>query len=118
MITPRPALVPLKTAEEWVKELQGLALRNVEASLWIDGKKRSTEFGEMLFTHFGVSGPIILTISRLAGDALVRGQQVELRINLKPALSPEQLDARSKGIFKNIAISNLRMPWMTSYLKV
>ena len=100
VITPRPALVPLKTAEEWVKELQGLALRNVEGSLWIDGKKQITEFGEMLFTHFGVSGPIILTISRQAGDALRGGQQVELRINLKPALSLEQLDARVQRDFQ------------------
>jgi predicted Rossmann fold flavoprotein len=100
VITPRPALVPMKTAEEWVKELQGLALRNVEASLWIDGKKKITEFGEMLFTHFGVSGPIILTLSRQAGDALREGKQVELRINLKPALSLEQLDARVQRDFQ------------------
>jgi len=109
VITPRPALVPLKTAEEWVKELQGLALRNVEASLWMGGKKQAAEFGEMLFTHFGVSGPIILTLSRQAGDALREGKQVELKINLKPALSLEQLDTRvqrdfqkySNKLFKN-----------------
>ena len=100
VITPRPALVPLKTSEEWVKELQGLALRNVEACLWIGGKKKITEFGEMLFTHFGVSGPIILTLSRQVGDALRGGEQVELRINLKPALSPEQLDARVQRDFQ------------------
>ncbi|EGW40720.1 NAD(P)/FAD-dependent oxidoreductase [Desulfosporosinus sp. OT] len=100
VITPRPALVPLKAPEEWVKELQGLALRNVEASLWIDGKKRTTEFGEMLFTHFGVSGPIILTLSRQAGDALREGQQVKLQIDLKPALTQEQLDARVQRDFQ------------------
>lgn len=100
VITPRPALVPLKTAEGWVKELQGLALRNVEASLWIGNKKQITEFGEMLFTHFGVSGPIILTLSRQAGDALRAGKQVELRINLKPALSSEQLDSRVQRDFQ------------------
>jgi hypothetical protein len=100
VITPRPALVPLKTAEDWVKDLQGLALRNVEVSLWTNGKKRVTEFGEMLFTHFGVSGPIILTLSRQAGDALHDGEQVELRINLKPALSQEQLDARIQRDFQ------------------
>lgn len=100
VITPRPALVPLKTAEGWVKELQGLALRNVEASLWIGGKKQAVEFGEMLFTHFGVSGPIILTLSRQAGDALREGKQVELRINLKPALTPEQLDIRVQRDFQ------------------
>jgi len=100
VITPRPALVPLKAAEDWVKELQGLSLRNVEGSLWIDGKKRIAEFGEMLFTHFGVSGPIILTLSRQAGDALSEGKHVELRINLKPALSSEQLDARVQRDFQ------------------
>ena len=100
VITPRPALVPLKTAEGWVKKLQGLALRNVEASLWIGGKKQAVEFGEMLFTHFGVSGPIILTLSRQAGDALREGKQVELRINLKPALTPEQLDIRVQRDFQ------------------
>ncbi len=99
VVTPRPALVPLKTSEEWVKELQGLALKNVEASLWIGGKKRITEFGEMLFTHFGVSGPIVLTLSRQAGDALRKGEQVELRINMKPALSVEQLDTRVQRDF-------------------
>ncbi len=100
VITPRPALVPLKTSEEWVKELQGLALKNVEATLWIGGKKKSAEFGEMLFTHFGVSGPIILTLSRQAGDALRKGDQVELRINLKPALALDQLDARVQRDFQ------------------
>jgi len=100
VIAPRPALVPLKTSEEWVKELQGLALKNVEASLWINGKKTFTEFGEMLLTHFGVSGPIILTISRQAGEALRAGDQVQLRINFKPALSLEQLDARVQRDFQ------------------
>lgn len=100
VITPRPALVPLKTAEGWVKELQGLSLRNVEGSLWIEGKRQSTEFGEMLFTHFGVSGPIILTLSRQAGEAIREGKQVELRINLKPALSTEQLDNRVQRDFQ------------------
>lgn len=100
VITPRPALVPLKTAEAWVKEVQGLSLRNVEGSLWVEGKKQAVEFGEMLFTHFGVSGPIILTLSRRAGEALGEGKRVELRINLKPALSPEQLDARLQRDFQ------------------
>jgi flavoprotein, HI0933 family len=103
VITPRPALVPLKTAEEWVKELQGLSLRNVEASLWIGGKKQVAEFGEMLFTHFGVSGPIILTLSRQAGEGLLAGKNVELHINLKPALSPEQLDARVQRDFQKFS---------------
>lgn len=103
VITPRPALVPLKASEEWVKELQGLSLRNVEASLWIGGKKQAAEFGEMLFTHFGVSGPIILTLSRQAGDGLREGKKVELQVNLKPALSPEQLDVRVQRDFQKFS---------------
>ncbi|MGI1658610.1 MAG: NAD(P)/FAD-dependent oxidoreductase [Desulfitobacterium sp.] len=100
VIQPRPSLVPLRTYEDWVKEVQGLSLRNVEASLWYGGKKQKSEFGEMLFTHFGVSGPIILTLSRWAGEALAHGQKVQLTINLKPALSPEQLDQRVQRDFK------------------
>ncbi len=104
VITPRPALVPLRTAEEWVKEVQGLALRNAEVSLWFAGKKQASEFGEMLFTHFGVSGPIILTLSRLASEALSQGHTVRLEINLKPALTTDQLDLRLQRDFQ--AFSN------------
>lgn len=103
VITPRPSLVPLKTEESWVKDLQGLALRNVEATLWAGSKKLNAEFGEMLFTHFGVSGPIILTLSRWAGEALMRKEKVTLKLNLKPALSTEQLDQRLQRDFKKFA---------------
>lgn len=108
VITPRPALVPLKTAESWVKELQGLSLRNVETSLWVGEKKHQTEFGEMLFTHFGVSGPIILTHSREAGKALLDGKKVTIKINLKPALSQEQLDLRVQRDFKKYSNKQLK----------
>lgn len=94
IIKPLPALVPLETEEEWVKEAQGLSLRNVEVALWADGEKAGQQFGEMLFTHFGVTGPIILTLSRQVAKLLDEGNFVELSINLKPALTPEQLDAR------------------------
>ncbi len=89
-----PALVPLETEEDFVRELQGLSLKNVRATLIADGETIGEEFGEMLFTHFGVSGPIVLTLSRKAAFALEEGKFVELSINLKPALSEEQLDAR------------------------
>ena len=89
-----PALVPLETEEAFVKDLQGLSLRNVKVTLLADNKKVTEEFGEMLFTHFGVSGPIILTLSRKAAFLLDEGKFVELSINLKPALTPEQLSAR------------------------
>ena len=89
-----PALVPLETEETFVRELQGLSLKNVNVKLLADSKVVAEQFGEMLFTHFGVSGPIILTLSRQAAKLLADGRFVELEINLKPALKPEQLDAR------------------------
>ena len=89
-----PALVPLEVEEDFIKNLQGLSLKNVRATLFADEKKITDIFGEMLFTHFGVSGPIILTLSRTAAKLLAEKKFVELQINLKPALSPEQLDAR------------------------
>lgn len=90
----RPALVPLETAGDIAARLQGLSLRNVTVSVWVDDKKQAEAFGEMLFTHFGVSGPIILSLSRQVVDALRRGQRVTLSIDLKPALDHPKLDAR------------------------
>ena len=89
-----PALVPLETEEDFVRDVQGLSLKNVRVKLLADGKSVAEQFGEMLFTHFGVSGPIILTLSRQAAQLLADGRFVELELNLKPALKPEQLDAR------------------------
>ncbi len=88
-----PSLVPIETAEEWIPRLQGLSLRNVEVTI-LDGKKELyREFGEMLFTHYGVTGPLILTASSVIQKKLA-GHPLAMRINLKPALSEEQLDAR------------------------
>ena len=88
-----PGLVPLVTAEAFVPRLQGLSLRNVRASLYQGQRTLASEFGEMLFTHFGVSGPIILTLSMSACDALKAGS-LRLVIDLKPALDEAQLDQR------------------------
>ncbi|MBU4427168.1 MAG: NAD(P)/FAD-dependent oxidoreductase, partial [Proteobacteria bacterium] len=90
----RPALVPLETRGDIAQRLQGLSLRNVKVQVRVDGKKREQGFGEMVFTHFGVSGPAILSLSRQVVDALRLGQKVELSIDLKPALDHEKLDAR------------------------
>jgi predicted Rossmann fold flavoprotein len=90
----RPALVPLETAGDTARQLQDLSLKNVSASIWIDGTKHAEEFGEMLFTHFGVSGPIILTLSGQVVDALEAGHRVTLSIDLKPALDHPKLDRR------------------------
>ena len=90
-----PALVPLVTRETWVREVQGLSLRNVRATLYHAGKKEQDFFGEMLFTHFGVTGPIILQLSRRASELLTDGHKdIELRLNLKPALTHEKLRER------------------------
>lgn len=66
----RPSLVPLEVEEDWIKETQGLSLRNVKVTALADGQKIGEEFGEMMFAHFGVTGPIILSLSRVAVDAL------------------------------------------------
>ena len=95
----KPSLVPLEIDYPYVEDLQGLSLRNVEATLLGDGKKLGVEFGEMLFTHFGVSGPIVLSLSNLAAKALSEGKDVELVIDLKPALSEAKLDARIQRDF-------------------
>lgn len=89
----RPALVPLEITEPYVRELQGLSLKNVKVSLLSSSRKMEEEFGEMLFTHFGVSGPIILSLSGRAVDELPKGK-VELGIDFKPALTLEKVEAR------------------------
>ena len=97
IITPQAALVPLETAEPWVRDLQGLQLKNVEVI-----SPQGREFGEMLFTHFGITGPIILTLSSHIVPALGKGP-VPLTIDLKPALSFEQLDARILRDFSELS---------------
>lgn len=100
IVPPRPSLVPLETEEDWVKSVQGLSLRNVRGTLLVDGAKKQELFGEMMFSHFGVTGPIILSISREVATLLQeQGHLLELEINLKPALTPEQLDARLQRDF-------------------
>ncbi len=91
---PIPALVPLETKGSIAQNLQGLNLKNVKAVIWVDGKKAGEDFGEMIFTHFGLSGPIILTLSRIAVAALQNNKKVEIAIDLKPALDEQKLDAR------------------------
>jgi len=91
---PIPALVPLETEGNLAQLLQGLNLRNSKAVIWSNGKKMSEAFGEMLFTHFGLSGPIILTLSRIAVTELQQNNQVEITIDLKPALDEQKLDLR------------------------
>lgn len=90
----RPSLVPIETEGHVAKKLQGLTLKNVRAVVWVNDKKVGEGFGEMIFTHFGLSGPIILTLSRIVVDELNRNNKVEITIDLKPALDEQKLDAR------------------------
>jgi len=90
----KPALVPLETAEKWCGDLMGLSLRNVDLRMYNGKKELYHGFGEMLFTHFGVSGPLVLSASSFYGKAKKDKGEVMLYIDLKPALDLEQLDKR------------------------
>ena len=96
----KPALIPFTAQENWVHELSGLSLRNVEISIWKQGKKEAIQFGEMLFTHFGVSGPAVLMLS----SAILRKKRctypLQMQINLKPALTKDVLDGRIQRDFQ------------------
>lgn len=119
IIQPLPALVTLDTEGNLAAKLMGLSLKNANASLWVNGKKVAEEFGEMIFTHFGLSGPIILTLSRRAVLALNQNSLVEISIDLKPALEVEKLDRRLLRDLNDNGkkqIYNLLKMWMPSKL--
>ena len=104
----RPSLVPFETVESWVKELQGLSLKNVTVSIRKDRKLLFEEFGEMLFTHYGVSGPLLISASSIVNDYMEH-MPLMMEIDLKPALTEEQLDKRVLRDFeenKNKAFKN------------
>ena len=113
----RPALVPLETGAQVAPKLQGLTLKNVRATVWVDDRKKGEDFGEMIFTHFGLSGPIILTLSRIVVDALYQESKVEVSLDLKPALDDQKLDAR---LLRDLdaagkkRVSNLFRNWLPS----
>ena len=89
----RPSLVPMETSEDYIQDLQGLSLKNVTLSIFDNDNKCFEAFGEMMFTHFGITGPLVLTASAMIGDALLN-HSLKATIDLKPALSIEQLDNR------------------------
>ena len=97
-----PALVPFNIKEEYVKRLQGLSLKNVKVSLSCKGKEIYSDFGEMLFTHFGVSGPVILSGSSYVSKLIKNGEDVNVNIDLKPALSEGELDDRILRDFSEV----------------
>ena len=100
---PTPALVPLETEEEWPKELSGLSLKNVRVRLFSEDEQREKlgeAFGEMMFTHFGVTGPIILTLSRTAAMYLRNHETLGMELDLKPALDEVTLEKRVQRDFE------------------
>ena len=102
-----PSLVPFNIEGERIKALQGLSLKNIHAYIYNDKKLVYDEFGEMLFTHFGVSGPVIISASAVIGNKNIKGYR--LSIDLKPALDEEKLDERILRDFteqKNKALKN------------
>lgn len=95
IVSPMPALVPLVVKEvDKARNLQGLSLKNCNAILWMNGKKITEAFGELLFTHYGLSGPVILSMSRQVLSFELHENKVEISIDLKPALDEKKLDAR------------------------
>jgi len=88
-----PSLVGIET-KQVCRNAIGLNLRNVSATLWIDGKKNNSEFGEAEFTEYGIDGPIILRLSRLIIDSFIVGKRVEISLDLKAALDHQKLDTR------------------------
>ena len=119
IITPKPSLVPIETKGRLAQRLMGLSLKNTTASLWVDNKKIDEEFGEMLFTHYGLTGPIILTLSRQVINALDEKKKVEIKLDLKPALDEQKLDKRLiRDLDENGKkyIENIFKLWMPSKL--
>ena len=105
-----PSLVGLKTKESYVRDMEGLSLKNIGLKCLIDGKEKYKDMGELLFTHNGVSGPLILTVSSYFAKDIEAGKKMSLLIDLKPALSTEALDARVVRDFaanSNKAVKNI-----------
>lgn len=119
IVEARPSLVPLVTKGTLAADLQGLSLKNVNAVVWVNGKKAKEEFGEMMFAHFGLTGPIILTISRFVVDEIRKKNKVEISIDLKPALDEQKLDTRlQRDLAENgkKQIENVFKLWLPSKL--
>jgi hypothetical protein len=106
----KPALVPLKTKEKWVKDLQGIALENVRITFYFGDKKVTSAIGEVMITHFGVSGPLVLDMSGDVVSALEKHKEIRMEIDLKPGLKKEQLESKLVHKFAvkgNVQIKNL-----------
>ncbi len=108
VITPKASLVPLVTSESWVKDLMGLSLKNVALNIFSDGKKVYSDFGEMLFTHFGISGPIVLSASAHLDN--IGENPYTAKIDLKPALDEKQLYERIQRDFTEAGKKHIITP--------
>lgn len=98
----RPALVPVNIEESWIKELEGVSLKDVKLTIFQNNKKKETVIGDMIFTHFGLSGPIVLNMSKTIGELLEKGE-VKIVLDLNPNLDIESLDKVVQSYFsKNI----------------
>ncbi len=119
IIGPQPSLVPLEIDAPFLVKIDGLTLKNVTASVRIDSKKITREFGEMSFTEFGVTGLIILTLSKIVVDAIKHNKSIQLSIDLKPALDHRQLDRRllrDFHQFSNMSFHNILKKLLPSQL--
>ncbi len=101
VIPPVPGIVPIRTAERWVTSLKGLELKNVALRAHCEGQEIARRFGEMSFTHFGISGPIAMDLSRELAVPISERKTVSLMLDLKPALTPEKLELRLQRDFDN-----------------
>ena len=103
-----PSLVPLETSETWPAKLSGLTLKNVSVVFSQHGKSVYEDFGELLFTHFGISGPTVLSASAFLTEKLAKGERVGLSIDLKPALAFETVDRKIVSMIEEAPKSSLR----------
>jgi predicted Rossmann fold flavoprotein len=106
IVKPSPALVPIILKEKWIKEVEGLSLKNVEISIYRNNKKQDSRFGEALFTANGMSGPIILDMSKKIGELL--NDKLELKIDFKPNLNYKELDRRIQSDFQEFNNKDFR----------
>ncbi len=105
IIEPKPSLIPLVTEEKWTADLMGLSLKNIAITFEENGKTVYSDFGEMLFTHFGISGPVVLSASAHLED--VDKRNYKAKIDLKPALDEKQLDTRILRDFEQMGKKHL-----------
>ncbi len=94
IVKPEPSLIPLVSPEQWVRDLQGLSLKNVELTMYSGNKPAYRELGEMLFTHFGISGPLVLSASSKYAHEKAKKKEIRFVLDLKPGLSGDELDRR------------------------